>query len=107
VARNEAHYHYLTCVNRAEGERDAFDLYPRTLKQRLPRIGVPLADDDPDVVLDIQAVLEQTYEKACYADRIDYLAPCVPPLSKEDKAWAERLIKKARGKAPGKRSLRK
>jgi hypothetical protein len=107
VARNEAHYHYLTCVNRAEGERDEFDLYPRTLKQRLPRIGVPLADDDPDVVLDIQAVLEQTYEKACYADRIDYLAPCVPPLSKDDKAWAERLITKAKGKAPGKRSPKK
>jgi len=83
---------------RAEGERNEFDLYPRTLKQRLPKIAIPLAGDDPDVVLDVQAVLEQTYEDGCYADRIDYQAPCIPPLTRSEKAWAKRLIDKTNGK---------
>jgi hypothetical protein len=95
IARSRGPYHYLACVNRAEGERDLFDLYPRTLKQRLPRIAVPLAGDDPDVVLDLQAVFEQTYADGRYADRIDYKKPCIPPLSRTDAAWAKQIIRKA------------
>jgi Protein of unknown function (DUF4058) len=98
VARSHGPYHYLACVNRADGERDEYDLYPRTLKQRLPKIGVPLAGNDPDVVLDVQAVVEQTYEDGCYADRIDYRRPCIPSLSTKERAWANQIIKKAKGK---------
>ena len=89
MARRQGPYHYMACVNRAVGERDVFDLYPRTLKQHLPKIGVPLAGTDPDVVLDVQAVLEQTYEDGCYADRIDYGAPCIPRLVRERKSLGE------------------
>jgi hypothetical protein len=92
MARAQGPYDYLTSVNRADGERNEFDLYPRALKQRLPRIAIPLAGSDPDVVLDVQAVIQQTYEDGCYADRIDYKAPCVPPLTRAQKTWARRLI---------------
>ncbi len=109
MARAQGPYHYLVCVNRARGQRDKFDLYPRLLPQRLPKIRVPLAGRDPDVVLDVQAVLEQTYERGAYADRIDYRAPCRPPLSKADQAWANQIVKKRIGKrrGPRKRSLGK
>jgi hypothetical protein len=93
LARQSASYDYLICVNRAEGRRDRFRLYPRQLRQRLPRIRVPLADDDPDVVLDVQAVLEQTYEAGSYRERLRYDRPCVPPLSAEDQTWADGLIR--------------
>jgi hypothetical protein len=106
MARSKGPYHYLACVNRARGERDEFDLYPRTLKQRLPKIAVPLAYDDPEVVLDVQAVLEQTYGDGCYADRIDYGVPCIPPLSRAEKAWAKQIIKKANGKPRAAREAR-
>jgi hypothetical protein len=95
VARSHGPYHYLACVNRAGELRDRFDLYPRTLPERLPRIQVPLAGKDPDVVLDLQAVLEKTYQAGDYDDRIDYGAPCRPPLSLEDQAWANRVLKQA------------
>jgi hypothetical protein len=99
LAREHGPYDYLACVNRAVGERDEFDLYPRTLRERLPRIRVPLSGRDHDVVLDVQAALEQAYEDACYDDRIDYTKPCRPRLSPEDQAWANQLIRKAlRGK---------
>jgi len=34
-------YDYLACVNRAMPPRDEYELYPRRLPERLPRIGVP------------------------------------------------------------------
>jgi hypothetical protein len=70
-------------------------VYPRQLRQRLPRIGVPLADGDPDAVLDVQAVLAQTYEAGSYRERLRYDRPCVPSLPAEDQAWADELIRTA------------
>jgi hypothetical protein len=61
-----------------------------------PKIGIPLVGKDPDVVLDVQAVLEQAYEKGAYAERIDYRAPCRPALTKKEQAWADQRIRKAR-----------
>jgi hypothetical protein len=75
-----------TCINRAIGRRDTFDLYPRALRDRLPRIRIPLSNGDPDVVLDLQAVLEQTCEAGSYRSRLNYRAPCQPALSPEHQA---------------------
>ena len=80
-------YDYLTCANRWP-ERHRYHLYPRRLKERLPRISVPLVEPDPDVPLDLQAVLEQVYAEGRYMRRIRYEEPCVPPLATEDQAWA-------------------
>src|SRR4029453_6097996 len=88
TARQHGPYDYLVCVNRAVGWREGFQLYPRRLRDRLPRIRLPLAAPDPDVVLDLQAVLARTYEAGGYMERLDYTAPCVPPLSPEDQRWA-------------------
>lgn len=95
ISRQHASYDYLICVNRAEGLRNRFHLYPRQLRRRLPRIGVPLADGDPDVVLDVQAVVEQTYEAGSYRERLRYDHLCIPALSGEDQAWADQLIRAA------------
>jgi hypothetical protein len=95
VVKAHEPYHYLACVNRAKGSREEFDLYPRTLAQPLPKIAIPLAGDDDDVVLDVQTALERTYERGAYFDRLDYNSPCIPRLSKKDQAWANSLIRKA------------
>jgi hypothetical protein len=101
AARNQGPYDYLTSVNRAIDAREKFDLYPRTLRQSLPKIRVPLAGSDPDVRLDVQAILERTYEQGCYGDRLAYDKPCRPPLSREDLSWADRLLARAkRRRAP-------
>ena len=86
----EAH-RYLVCVNR-KPERYQFELYPVPLQRRLPRIGVPLRDPDPDVVLDLQAVFERCYDNGGYEDFIDYRQPPPVSLSDEESAWlGERL----------------
>ena len=99
IARPHASYDYLICVNRAVGLRDRFLLDPRQLRQRLPRIGVPLADGDPDVVLDVQAVIEQTYEAGSYRERLRYDQTCIPALPAEDQAWAVEQIRTAQQSA--------
>jgi hypothetical protein len=86
-------YDYLVSVNRAAARRNQFEVYPRTVRQPLPWIRVPLAGDDPDAQLDIGAALEQAYEAGSYRDRIRYNAPCEPPLDPEDQAWANELIR--------------
>lgn len=95
LARGRGPYHYLASLNRAVGLRTEFGIYRMDLRKRLPRIRIPLADADPDAVLDLQEVLNLAYEKGRYRDRIDYRHPCVPPLSPEDQAWANQLIEQA------------
>jgi hypothetical protein len=100
LARNFGPYHYLMCINRAQRLRGRYELYPRRLPERLPRIRIPLADDDPDVDLDVQAVVERTYEAGDYRDDTDYDAPCVPPLPPEDQEWANGVIRAALAPPP-------
>ncbi len=95
VARRRAAYDYLVSVNRADGKRGRFQFYPRRLRDRLPRIAVPLAGDDPDVGLDLQSPLARVFEDGAYIDRVHYDKPCHPPLSAEDQAWAAELIRTA------------
>jgi hypothetical protein len=87
-------YDYLTCVNRA-GRRGAYELYPSRLRDRLPRVRIPLSDGDPDVSLDVQAVIGQAYDAGGYHNRIDYTRPCSPSLSPDDREWAQALIRQA------------
>lgn len=88
-------YDYLVCINRAGHGRDEFEFYPCSLRRKLPRIKIPLAGDDPDVLLDLQGVLAQTYDAASFRDRIDYRKPCAPPLPPDDQTWADQLIGQA------------
>jgi hypothetical protein len=97
AARQYDPYDYIVCVNQAFGLRDRFQLYPRRLRERLPRIRLPLAAPDPDTVLDVAAVLARTYEAGGYAERLNYAAPCVPALSAEEQAWASTTIQAATG----------
>lgn len=96
AAREQGEYDYLVCVNRASGIRERFELYRRTMRDRLPTIRVPLADDDPDVPLEIQAAIEQVYEAGNYLDRIDYRSSCQPPLRPEDQEWADKRLAEMR-----------
>jgi hypothetical protein len=89
----------LCCVNRWPF-RNRFELYPRTLRQRLPRLKIPLADEDPDTTLDLQAALEQVYVEGRYARRIRYDQKCKPRLSPQDQTWANERIATFRSDRP-------
>lgn len=87
-----APYDYLLCLHRG-GTGARYEVWPVTLQQPLPRIAVPLETPLPDVVLDVQAVLERAYDEGAYARLLDYSKEPVPPLSPEYAAWSDALLK--------------
>ncbi len=71
-----------------DGPRNRFELYPCSLRDPLPTIGVPLADPDPDAPLVLQGALEHVYKASGYELRVRYDEPCNPALSPPDQEWA-------------------
>jgi hypothetical protein len=69
-----------------------FELYRISLREPLPRFRVPLQSDDPEVALDLQAVLDRCYEAGAYSYVIRYDQPPGVPLSAEDAAWARERV---------------
>jgi hypothetical protein len=67
-------------------------VYAWHLPHSLPSIPVPLAGDDPDATLDLQAIFTTVYDRAGYDYALDYERPVEPPLDGTAEAWArERL----------------
>jgi hypothetical protein len=83
---------YLVCLSRSP-HRNTYEFWRIGLRQRLPRVRVPLAGDDPDVLLDLQAAMDQTYDAGRYLADLDYSQEPAPPLSPEDAAWTDSLLK--------------
>lgn len=69
-------------------------VWPVGLRDHLPVIPIPLADGDPDVLLDLQAVFDGVYDDADYAFSLDYSLAPVPPLSPEDAAWVRETVER-------------
>ena len=67
-------------------------VWPADYMRPLPIIPVPLVKPDPDVPLNLQAMIETIYADFRYDEDIDYKQPLKPPLSAEEANWlAERL----------------
>ena len=74
-------------------KRPASKIWPILLRHQLPVIPIPLKGNDPDVPIDLGAILNLAYDKAGYDFSIDYKADPVPPLKPEVAAWADGLLK--------------
>ena len=81
---------YYALVSREE-ERPRLGVWPLSLRDRLPILPIPLTAPDPDVSLDLQAVLDRTYDAADYGKYIYGETP-QPPLPEEQLAWARSFI---------------
>lgn len=67
-------------------------IWPIQLPQRLPVIAIPLKEGDPDVELDLQAVLATAYDRAAYDLEIDYRSEPTPCLDPVQAAWSNALL---------------
>jgi hypothetical protein len=83
---------YRIMVSRA-GERTRGKYWPVSVRQPLPGIGIPLRGKDPDVPLDLGAVLNAAYDHGAYDLSVDYRREPDPPLSADDAAWADELLR--------------
>ena len=84
---------YLVSVSRGSvpGRRE---IYPCPMRERLPVIRLPLRAGEPDIPLDIQALVDRCYTSGRYW-KLDYSKELDPPLSEESKAWAGVLLREA------------
>lgn len=80
-------------VVRRGWRRSEAEFYAVPLRESLPTIEVPLRETDADVRLDMQALLEQCYQNGGYAEDIDYEIEPDPPLTSDDAAWADALLR--------------
>jgi hypothetical protein len=77
---------YYALVSRYE-DRPRVGFWPIGLRDPLPNLPVPLAENDPPVHLNLKAVLDRTYDLADYGKYIYQETP-EPPLSADHEAWA-------------------
>jgi len=61
--------------------------WPAFALRPLPSIPVPLAKPDPDLMLDLQPMVEAIYRRSRYFLSIDYTKPPVPPLQPQESDW--------------------
>jgi hypothetical protein len=65
-------------------------LYP------LQPIPIPLAPPDPDIILDLQPLVEAVYARSHYDRDIDYSRPLDPPLSAAESEWLQQRLLQVR-----------
>lgn len=71
---------YYAIVSRAR-RRPQVEIYAWPLLHRMPKIPIPLAEGDADIMLDLQSALDTVYGRAMYELSLEYTATLDPPLS--------------------------
>jgi len=90
---------YYVMLSRAT-HRPNVSVWPIPLAARLPVIPIPLLEPDPDVALDLGAIVASVYERGGYDARIDYRQPVPPPaLSAIEASWVEARLAPARNQS--------
>jgi hypothetical protein len=84
---------YYVLLNRGGGI-GPFAVWYADLRDTMPTIAVPLRPPHQDVPLDLQAVLNGIYERAFYAESVDYTRRIPPPpLRPADELWAAERVR--------------
>jgi hypothetical protein len=86
-------WHYLVAVTR-RGKHRRQEVYPVPLRQRLPRIAIPLADGDADVTLDLQSAFTRCWDEGPYPELLEYTKAPPGVLGREDKAWCRACVRR-------------
>ena len=82
---------YAVTVTRSV-QPDRYEIYTATVDKRLPRFRLPLASDDRDTVLDLQAAMVRSYDQGDFLKQINYKRDPLTKLSDAQKKWlGERL----------------
>jgi hypothetical protein len=86
-------WHYLVAVTRHQPSKQA--IYPVSLQRRLPRVAIPLAANDNDVILELQAALTRCWNEGPYPELLRYQSDPTGPFSPEEIAWCAKLLAEA------------
>jgi hypothetical protein len=89
---NLPEWDYAVTVTRAS-QPERHEIYTSTLQKRLPRFKLPLAVDDRDTVLDLQACFLRAFDQGGFAARIDYRREPATQVCDSDREWLDKLLK--------------
>jgi hypothetical protein len=88
-------WNYAVTVTRAS-QPERYEIYTATLQKRLPRFRLPLASDDRDTVLDLQAAFARCYDQGGFGGQIDYRQDPAVGLTEADRKWLDDLLRQAK-----------
>jgi hypothetical protein len=77
---------YRILVSRSNDRPDA-DLFRFNLQDPIPDFPVPLRPESPDAIVNLQSILNETYQRGRLDLSIDYSQDLVPSLSESDRVW--------------------
>jgi hypothetical protein len=75
---------------------ERYEIYTSTLLKRLPRFKVPLAADDRDTVLDLQATFSRAFDQGGFGNKIDYGRDPKTTLNEVQREWVGEWLKQMR-----------
>jgi hypothetical protein len=81
---------YVGCVQRAT-RPDEIAVYVMPLNQPLKPMRIPLRAADEDVILNLQPLVAQAYDRGRYGN-LDYSRPLRPPLDHDDAVIVEQIL---------------
>lgn len=82
---------YCCIVCRAR-RRPRAEVYEWTLRDRLPRIPIPLSEGDPDVIVDLQEAFNAVYDRSGYDYTLNYQAANSLTLGPDDESWLNQVV---------------
>lgn len=82
------HFAFVSRGNR----RPQSEVYPWSLRRTLPTIPIPLAVGDADVPLELQAVFDESYDRAGYRYSVDYTVSVDPALTEPNLVWSSEIL---------------
>ncbi|MCA9164283.1 MAG: DUF4058 family protein [Planctomycetales bacterium] len=85
-------FSYLAVITRVWPRRQ--ELYSIGLRQRLPRLPIPLAEDDRDVTLDLQAAFTRCWDEGPYPELLHYDAEPPGEMCDEDVGWSRQIVRR-------------
>jgi hypothetical protein len=90
-------FDHAVSVTRA-GAADRYEIYTATIQKRLPKFKLPLAADDRDALLDLQAAFARAYDLGGFAAAVEYRGPppAEVPLTAAQRAWVDELLKQTK-----------
>ena len=68
-------------------------VWPVHFETPLPELPIPLAKPDPDILLNLQPMLDSIYRRSRYWRSIDYSKPLSPPLDEALSGWLRKQLK--------------
>jgi len=85
---------YYALLSRADRRPDC-DVYAWSVREPLPVLPVPLRSPDPDVLVDLGAVMAMAYDRGRYARSLDYGSPLKLAVPEETRRWLEERARAA------------